>query len=514
MHVRCCLLLASFSSSHHLESDCGATSRHHIGLLDKSHWELSTPSRSLPVLGVLARSGIFIEGIESAAAQPLANMTPFMTASERSMLGKVSQFFTSTSTTNRQGGASSTTGDLLSGTAADRTLHRDGAHAKAETEQHQMTSLQAEEAVVAMYAAACSKRPFIIPTFAVVDSDFCELLGLPCSLMLLELIVSRAMNAQGLVGYPIDALLARVRRLLTSAKDHSKIEFRTVWWLTMILQGDPRWFRVSIPPSRGGTALFACCVRMTHDQLPTLSAEQRLLAYLGLSRSRDAKYDHPFVVLSELEKIIAATSPDEFAAVPTDTLLHFMNTSFTQKHPKLFGQLCIAWYGSGRIADMNADQARLALHMLGKLHVRAGSDGAFPGDVRPDDWQRLHDSLFAQLFIFANDLGFPDCVAILEDAEVIHASAVGIYAPSTFLIKMKARTFDTLRTFIKRLGSASRAPSQEELERSYEAVLRFEALLLRYALVPCSDREEKIVAHCSAALRRHVLRGIGPDIVP
>lgn len=511
MLLRCIARRASFASSRGLDYDREVASRHHMGLLEKKHWELSTPSRSLSVLGVLARSGVFVDGLESAASHSLISMTPFMTSSERSMLKGVSSLFCASHRDDDEATAPSKPNQLIRGVVSSlsSSIQDDPSKRKASAWTH----AQAEEMVLSVYAATCTGKGFAVVDPRQLDDTFYEVLDLPCSLMLLELIVSRPLGSKGVRGLPLEPLLGRVQSLLVSAaaQGHAAVEFRALWWLLMVAKGDPHWFRVRLPHSQNA-ALFTCCVRLIHEKLPSLSTEQLLLSYLALTANDNGGgggglCERPFIVEKEAERLIAETPPQAFRSVTTDTLLHFMATPFAEKQCVLWPKLCLGWYETAeRIADMSSTQSRLALHILSRLHMKWGSSAMALAATRAE-WQLLHDGLFAQIFVSASELSMAECVTVLEDSEIIHVSPVGTTAPSAFLKKMKNRALATMKAVVKRIDAQSHPLlSEDELASAYEAALRFEALLRRYALVPFSDEEANTVAQCVSKLCRHACR--------
>ena len=134
--------------------DRSALQRNHFRLLDKRHWDLTTPSRALPVVEVLLRSGVVVDGLERSAAKPLWSMSPSMTKKERSLVQKLSAM-------------------LHTSTAAPPLTSSSDVRCE-------------NEVIRSAYAAACATGKCTIS--AAVDANFFRHLQLPFQLMLLELL--------------------------------------------------------------------------------------------------------------------------------------------------------------------------------------------------------------------------------------------------------------------------------------------------------------------------------------
>lgn len=467
---KCCQVCRK-SFSRITREDRGSIAKYHHVLLDLQNWELSSPSKTLPTLAVLMRSGTNVHRLQSVAGPSLASTAACMTNSEKSMLQKVSSFF------------SAPLGHLF------------------DTEATSHTVLTGSDVVVQMYAQACSGRCVVFP-LRVTDgvSAFLRDLTLTQTLTLLELLVSRHVDVGNRDAIPVTLVLDHINDLLT----HIQPEFPVVWWLLSALRGD-QWCIGGSMDSISGKGLFMTCVRTIHSHLPVLSPEQLMISYLSLDGNNPET--RPFVVISELEKKLLEVALDGATSISCAVLLNFMRTPFVESHPSLCAELCLSWYRNKRIIDMSITEARAAIRILSRLHV--GSCEIAMGVSSHSEWQQLHDSLFALLHAMTHDLCLQECVAILEEVEVINVSPMGIAAPAVFVEKVKRRVLAEAK-------KTKRAVERTELELNadaatvlLESLMRFNALVGRFSLIPFSEADNaKIISlvtffHsfcCSAAL--------------
>ncbi|KAG5493008.1 hypothetical protein JKF63_01589 [Porcisia hertigi] len=443
-----------------VRDDRQALARHHLNLLDKRHWELTTPSRALPVIEVLIRSGVRIDRLETSSSRSLASLTPSMTKKERSLVQKLALMFHQTSQP---------------------------------TACHLATStLTEDEAICAAYSAARATGACTIDVS--VDISFVRHLRYPSSvLMLLELLESRSIKVCWTKGRPCASkeMLDSICELL--AQHESSMDFRATWWLLSLLGGCDHFSGHQIPPS-AGKRLFRLCVRRIHQLLPDLPLEDLLLAYLALVCSQG--YEKPFIVLGEMEKLVLSTSSDRYTDVSISVLLHFMTMPFAKRHPNLNLRLCASWNVASRIADFTQEECLTAFTVLAALHECCTAECA--AAVAPlRDWETLHDALFAQVFFVAQGMTAVDCFRILDQSELINISGWGITVPQMLLEKLKKRILSECKHCAV---DESRTPETAELLLC--VALALQALMQRYTVLPSNAADEHAVAECIVLLER------------
>ncbi|KPA78995.1 hypothetical protein ABB37_05541 [Leptomonas pyrrhocoris] len=436
--------------SNSVGDDRKALARNHLHLLDKRQWDLTTPSRALPVVEVLLRSGVVLDGLEKSAAKPLWSMTPSMTKKERSLVQKLS------------GMLHTNTASLAAASSSDQ---------------------KSENGVVrSAYAAACSTGKCTIG--AVVDHNFVRCLQLPFQLMLLELILSRYISVVWVYKAPMvtKELLDPLCDQLLLHED--LMTFKTVWWLLVLLSGDARLYNATVAPA-AGKRLYGLCVRRIHQLLPHLWTEQRLLVHLVLTSMKG--YERPFIVIGEIEKLALVTPLSEYEEVNSKVLLQFMSSPFATKQINLTLRLVLQWCKGTRIADFGCEECLLAFSIVASLHECTLTDTAFAA-ATAKEWEVLHECLFAQVFLVAGDMTPTGCISILDQAELINVSGWGITVPQLLLEKLKRRLLTECK---RQIDEEDLSP--ETAEDLLRVVLGLQHLLQRYTVLPYSAPDERII---------------------
>lgn len=449
-------------ASNGIDSDRGALASSHLRLLDKRQWDLTTPSRALPVVEVLLRSGVVIEGLEKSAAKPLWSMAPSMTRKEQTLVQKLSAML----------------------------------HTSAEAAPQPLaTSSQNENDVIrSAYATACATGKCTVS--AVVSTHFVQRLQLPFLLMLLELLLSRYIAVSWVHKPPSvtkELLDHLCDQLVLSEAD---LTFKAVWWLLVLLSGDARLYNAAVPPA-SGKRLFGVCVRRIHQLLPCLPTSQRLLVYLLLTSLKG--YEKPFIVLAEIEKLALLTPIEEYETVESRVLLQFMGSAFVTRHTPFLLRLCLQWRKGTRIADFEVEECLLAFSVTGSLHTHASADTAF-AVAAVGEWEVLHESLFAQAFFLAGDMSPAGCLSILDQAELINVSGWGITVPQMLVEKLKRR----LLAEGKRMLEDKEGMSPDSTESLLRAVLGLQHLMHRCTVLPCSPSDEQAIAVYIRLLQQRV----------
>ncbi|GET88848.1 hypothetical protein, conserved [Leishmania tarentolae] len=450
--LRCC--------SHGVREDREALARHHLNLLDKRNWELTTPSRALPVVEVLLRSGVLIDRLEKSSTNPLAILSPCMTRKERSLVQKLSHM-----------------------------LQQSSPPTVCETAKN---GVDEDEVVRAAYAAACATGECRMDV--VVDVAFVKRLRFPSSaLMLLELVEPRCMNVSWTRGKPClsKELLDSICDLF--AQDEDLLSFRATVWL-LVLLGSGTGVRDYPITVSAGKRLFRLCVRRIHYWLPKLKVEDLLLAYLQLARIEG--YEKPFIVLGEIERLALSMSSDKYMHVSTNVLLRFMTTTFAARHTELNLLLCAGWNATSRIADFTLEECLAALTIVAALHESCSAESA--ASVAPmRGWEKLHDALFVQVFFFAHEMTAADCFRVLDQAELINISGWGITVPQVLIEKLKKRILSECTHYAM---DECRVPEAAEL--LLRVALGLQALMQRYTVLPSNPADEHAVAECISLLER------------
>lgn len=442
--------------------DRSALQRNHFRLLDKRHWDLTTPSRALPVVEVLLRSGVVVDGLERSAAKPLWSMSPSMTKKERSLVQKLSAM-------------------LHTSTAAPPLTSSSDVRCE-------------NEVIRSAYAAACATGKCTIS--AAVDANFFRHLQLPFQLMLLELLLSRYITVTWVFKAPsiTKELLDHLCDELAAHED--LLSFKVVWWLLVLLSGDAHLYTAVITPATG-KRLFGLCVRRIHELLPDLPTEQRLLVYLLLSSTKG--YDKPFIVLGEIEKLALVTPVNEYAKVSSKVLLRFMSSPFAMKQGNLTLRLALQWCKGTRIADFDSEECLLAFSVMASLHERISAETA-AATASMKEWETLHECLFAQVFLIASDMTPSGCLSILDQAELINISGWGITVPQVLLEKVKRRL----------LAECKRMMEEEDLspdtaEDLLRVVFGLQHLLQRFTVLPYSASDEQIITQYIRVLEQRLV---------
>ncbi|KAK7195786.1 hypothetical protein NESM_000509300 [Novymonas esmeraldas] len=447
---------------HGVGDDRRALARHHKQLLDRRHWELATPSRALPVVDVLLRSGVLLDGVERSCVAPLTKMAPSMTKRERTLVGRLSHML-------HQGASP----------AASRPCP---------------SSPTAEEAVRAAYAAACATGACTMD--AVVNAEFVRQLRDPGSvLMLLELAESRCMSVSWTVAPPPFSkdLLDPVCDVLS--QHEQLLGFKVVCWLLSLLDSRAPPTNARVSPA-AGRRLFRLCVRRIHHLLPELQLEELLVAYLLLTGSEG--YEEPFVVVKEAEKLVLSASPENFAHVSSGVLLRFMTTPLATQRTELNLHLCAGWRTASRIADFTREECLAAFAVLTALHERCPAEGA--AAVAPmRDWETLHDAVFAQLFFFAADMSAADCFRVLDLSELVNISGWGITVPQMLLEKLKRQVVAECQH-----SAADECLAPAAAEALLRIALGLQALMHRFTVLPSNPTDDRAVAECIVLLERHL----------
>ncbi|CBZ27331.1 conserved hypothetical protein [Leishmania mexicana MHOM/GT/2001/U1103] len=446
--------------SHGVREDRQALARHHLNLLDKRHWELTTPSRALPVVEVLIRSGVLMDRLEKSSTKPLASLTPSMTKKERSLVEKFSH--------------------MLHQTSPPTACHIS------------RNVVVEDEAVSAAYSAACATGTCTIDV--VVDVVFVRHLRFPSSaLMLLELMESRCMKVCWTRGKPClsKEVLDSICDLF--AEHEQSLDFRATCWLLSLLGGDTQ---VSGPPITlsAGKRLFRLCVRRIHYLLPDLPLEDLLLVYVQLAHIEG--YEKPFIVLGEIERLVLSTPSDQFTGVSTNVLLWFMTMPFAVRHADLNLRLCTGWTAASRITDFTKEECLAAFTIVAALHEGCSAESAAVAAALRD-WETLHDALFAQVFFVAHEMTATDCFRIMDQSELINISGWGITVPQMLLEKLKKRILSECTHYAM---DECRVP--EAAERLLRAALGLQALMQRYTVLPSNAADEHAVAECILLLER------------
>ncbi|KAG5477660.1 hypothetical protein LSCM1_04953 [Leishmania martiniquensis] len=447
-------------TSDRVHDDRQALARHHLKLLDKRHWELTTPSRALPVVEVLLRSGVLMDKLEKCSTKPLVSLSPSMTRKERSLVHKLSHMLQQTSLPS----ASSLAGNV--------------------TEE--------DEAIQSAYSSACATGACTVDLL--VDVHFVRRLRSPSSaLMLLELAGSRCAQVRWAGGKP-----SLSREMLDSicdllAQHERSLDVRATQKLLSMLGSGAQLheFQLATP---AGKRLFRLCVRRIHDLLPDLRGEDLLVAYLLLERSEG--YARPFIVLGEMEKLLLSTALEHYAGVSSSILLRFMTTPFAVRHIDLNLRLCAGWSPSSRITDFTLEECLAAFTIVAALHEGCSAESA--AAVAPlRHWETLHDALFAKVYFVALDMSAADCFRILDQSEVINVSGWGITVPQMLLEKLKKRILSECTSCAM---DDCRAPG--EAEPLLQIALALQALMQRYTVLPSNAADEYAVAQCIFLLER------------
>lgn len=450
-------------STHGLSDDYAALARHHARLVDQRQWELTSPSRALPVVGVLLRTGVVLEGLEAGGARSLAHLTPTMTRKERGLVRKLSEM-----------------------------LHNGNSQGAA-----QVSSSVGHEDDVVRSAYAQASRSGACSFLPQVDADFVKRLRSPASaFMLLELVqspsiaVSWAGAAPRLTKEVVDAVCDLVGR------DDGALALKAVLWLLLLLTGDEPINGPPVPAS-AGKRLFRLCVRRLHELLPELALQDMLHAYLQLSRA-EVEYERPFIVVAEMEKLALAAPTEDYDAVSSGVLLRFMTTAFAVRHTELSLRLCAGWCAGSRVTDFSHEECLVAFAVVAALHERCPAEMAAAA-AAPRDWEGVHDALFAQVFFVAGDMTPAACFRVLDQAELMNVSGWGITVPQTLLEKLKKRLLSECAA-----AAADEALSPDAAEELLRIVLGLRALLQRCTLLPSSAADVLAVAECVHLLERRV----------
>lgn len=446
-------------ASNGIKDDRRALARDHFKLLDKRQWDLTTPSRALPVIEVLLRSGVVLDGFEKSAAKPLWAMSPSMTKKERTLVQKLA-------------------GMLHSGAAAGPQIP--------------IASSQVDNEVIqAAYATACASGTCTIN--AAVDSDFVQHLQLPTLLMLLELLLSRYIVVVWAHAAPVitKELLDHLCEQLTTQED--VLTFKTVWWLLLLLSGDARLYNAAVAPAVG-RRLFTFCVRRIHQLLPDLPIDQRLLIYLILTSMKG--YEKPFIVLGEIEKLAVVTPLPEYESVNSRVLLQLMSSPFATKHATFTLRLALQWCSGTRIAEFDCEECLLAFSITASFHERVSIDTAF-ATASAREWEVLHECLFAQVFLVVGEMTPAGCLSIMDQAELINVSGWGITVPQLLLEKLKRR----LLSECKHMMEDVEALTPETAEGLLRVLLGLQHLMQRYTVLPYSASDEQVIMQYIRLLR-------------
>lgn len=430
--------------------DRATVATRHLDLLNERYWALATPSSALSVLGVLARSGTSVQGLDRVATQHVGDMTACMTKSEKSVLQRVSSFLSTSRTTS---------------SVSPRESNPEDA------------------AVTQLYAAACSGNRPPKDSLHIVDDSFVRRLSFTSSLLLLEVSLCCQWGREGINEDVLSSLIEHLSSVLTASP---KADFKAVWWLLLVSKGDKRQFRRSVNWGVG-SRLFNCCVRQVHRLLPELSSEQQILAYLALQDS--SPYPQPFIVIGELERQLSSAELFQYSAVPMDLLLRFMCSPLVRQRRVLFAHLCLQWFADDRIRDMSTSECLVAVAVLADLHTVAADEASAVASL--DEWEALHDSVFAQLYSHAMCLKLSECVSTLECAEIINLSPIGITTPMTFVERIKNRVWSASKLMISK--SEKGRLCTVEIDEALESLLRFRGLMERCTVLPVVESDEDIL---------------------
>lgn len=453
---------------HNYHADRAVAAKCHSDLADRRHWELSTPSRSLPVLAVLHRSGVLLDGLEKVASKSLASMSPCMTKGELSLLRKFSTYFQSSS-------------------------QRDSAASSAECRQEE------NEWVMKAYSTVYSSGAIAIPS--TVSRCFIEQLSLPFAIMLLEMLLCHNVllesESDGSRKVLLIYSMGHIVDILSLGGENAN--FTNVIWLLSILHTNNHVDKGQMPCVEA-SHLFGSCVRVVHNMMPSLSLEQQILTWLALEDCGD--YKRPFIVLSEMERRMETSSMEEYNRVGRRTLLRFMDSSFSRKKITLCLQLCLYFYQGSRISEMDGEQCAQLFSILASLQSSCKYDFAL-SLASHDEWERLHECLFAQTFLQANSLSSLMCLSILDQSELINVSSWGMTVPQMVAEKLKKRIISECRRCAKKEQFDESIGAVEE---SIRVLLALEALLLRCTVTPLYPADEIALKDCVHALQCAIVK--------
>lgn len=442
MPRRCRIQRCSYDSSC---SNRSAISAKHYSLLDKRYWDLTTPSRALPVLDVLFHSGVVVDNLDKVAGESLSALAPCMTASERTVLQKVTTFLSS-------------------------------------QRLHTTKPLSEDEVVLRIYQCRrmVERKAEVEGWIRGVTIEFVNKVTFPYIMILLELCSSCKFTTD-----IQQAILVRVEALFSSSE--VTVNFKTVWLLLYMARmgGSPKE-RGMFPQWAG---LYRLALRHIHKGMPHLTLEELMLSLLVL---QDQPYESPFVIVAEIEQALLSSPPERLGDVSRSVLIDFTFSPVARKHTVLSLQVIYSLYTGGHISDMTFTEVTSVLSSLSHWHMTELDKKVRLSVALEKDWEMFHESLFAQIFTVAGDFSIRDIVLVLDCLEVINISNWSITSPSVLAEKLRKLFYVKLKMT---LDKSAHAASEELLTSLLEALLHFHALLRRCVVLPHSTVDENVVKH-------------------
>ncbi|EPY19600.1 hypothetical protein STCU_09374 [Strigomonas culicis] len=450
MHRQCQLLRCSYDSSFPNRSIISAK---HFSLLDKRYWDLSTPSRALPVLDILFHSGVVIDNLDKVAGESLSALAPCMTASERTVLQKVTTFLS---------------GPRLSTAKA----------------------LSEDEVVLRMYQCKRTGEETVQLEELIhnVTKSFVNKVTFPYIMILLELTSSCRFTPDIHL-----EILTRVETQFSAIE--SAPSFKIIWLLLYMVRmsGSLQNKRVR----QQWVRLYRLGLRFIHKSLPVLSVEELMLSLLVL---QDQPYESPFVVLAEIEQTLLSRPLVRYKGVNRSVLIDFTHLQVARRHTRLSLQVFYSLYTEGHISDLTSVEVLSVLSSLSHWHVTEVSQRQRLAVATARDWEMFHESLFAQIFMIAGEFSIRDIVFVLDFLEVINISNWSITSPSVLAEKLRKLFYVKIKKMIEE--APARFTSEEQLTSLMEALLHFEALLRRCIVLPHSTVDEGVVNHYIAVINK------------
>lgn len=446
-------------------TDFAAIQQRMPSLKNPIHWELSTPSSALPVLDLLSRAGVTGNDFEKAASPSLLSMSPLMTRSERLLLKKrMTTLF----------GRGRSTG------VTELPLPSSGPRSDTKS-VYQVYRLFAKK--------TCIASGELLAALGSVDVGRTDSAAL---LMMIELISREVRESAALHAIAEAAFGELVSRVSADSTNYRLLHVALMYLRSCAAQTRFHSQRMDM------RLLWEGCVRGVHVAIPGLAATEVLFLLLLLHEcyTGSQHYEKPFVLVSELERILLAADGDALADAPVSAILRLLDLPFIRNHNKHFSlsTLC-GLYSSGRLGDASAQEAGFSLKLVSELHEEnrqllmshCEANGATPlptstsapvGRAVVND---LHDCLFAVLYTDAASLSAAECLAVLEYSEKINCSLWGIPVHGVFSRRMK----DTLLHRLMK-GTPTAGADRDSLLR---AAIGLRNLLSRCTLLPLAPKD-------------------------
>ncbi|CAD2219984.1 hypothetical protein, conserved [Angomonas deanei] len=431
--------------------------KNHLSLLHEQSWNFAMPSKSLPVLDVLVRSGTVVEGLDRASSASLLALQPCMTTREKSVLN---EFY------------SMLPGNLAHPRARDRLSSPNARVRK------MYGCLVLEQSAL--------KEEDAQALFKEIDEDFIKGLETVETLMLFEVALKFSAFASSAC---FDGVAERTKAFLIHCEPQNT---RHIWWVLVLL----KLYSDSLKSEhvfRTVKKVFSVCVSEIHRMIPQLGLTDRIVALLCL---QGVPFPSPFVVVRELEKNILETPVDEHRTVPCAVLLYFMHSKTVQHNKKVLTSLILSFYRTGRIVELTLEETLDLLMLLSQLH-REDPEGALVSEDPREEWDTLHDAIFAQIHCFSGDLSVQQTIRVFEQLDAMSTSDWSTPTPFAFSDKLKKHFFKAC----KKLLSNSEQLKQVEAEATLEALLRFKRISHRCTVVSCSVADCRRVDHCITVVR-------------